>query len=87
MSKWNKDCDAKLLFLLDKRLPRGIDPGNLNKAYCERVIYKFFPRRTYNNFNQLYCKKVRAYNINRTLSGGRKAIVEETRELVLTFKL
>ena len=57
MPKWNKDCDAKLLFLLDKRLPRGIDPGNLSKVYIEGVISKFFPTRTYNNFNQLDRKK------------------------------
>ena len=87
MPKWNKDCDAKLLSLLDKRLRRGIDPGKLSKAYIDGVISKVFPTRTYNNFNQLYCKKIQAYNINGTLSGGQKAIAEETRELVLTFKL
>ena len=80
MPKWNKDCDTKLLSLLDKRLPRGIDPSNLSKAYIEKVISKFFPTRTYNNSNQLYRKKVRAYNINGTLCGARKAIAEENRE-------
>ena len=66
---------------------RDIYPGNLSKAYIEGVISKFFPTRKYNNCNQLDRKKVRAYNINGTLSGGCKAIAEETRELVLPFTL
>ena len=85
MPKWNKDCNSKLLSLLDKRLPSGIDPTNLSKAYIEKVISKFFPTRTYNNFNQSDHRNVQAYNINKTLSGGCKSISEETRELVLTF--
>ena len=69
---WNRDNDAKLLTLLDKGKRRGIDSLNLDKNYIEgHVIKNFFPDRVYKTFNPLYRRKIRQYNLNKTLEGVR----------------
>ena len=75
LGSWNVTYDTKLLRLLNKGAKAGgIDRLNLSKEYIEDiVIAKFFPDRQYKSFGRLYRGKVRQYQVNKTLNGGRKA--------------
>ena len=75
LGSWNKTYNAKLLRILNKRARAGcINHLNLSKEYIEDiVIAKFFPDRQYKTFNRLYRRKVRQYQVNKTLNGEQEA--------------
>ena len=68
--QWGAPDDAKIYSLL-KQTKGGIDPNDLSVDYIKQVIVNHFPHRTYTNFAQLYRKKVRKYNVAKSLSGAR----------------
>ena len=73
LGSWNESYDAKLLSLLKKGPARGIDPNNLSKDYIEDVVIgKYFQDRKYHSFRRLYCNKIQQYQVDGTLTGGRK---------------
>ena len=77
---WNSEYDARLLALLNLGKKRGIDPLNLNKDYIQYfVIEKHFlcrKNKNYSSFAKLYNRKVRSFNLDGTLSGGRLNLSE-----------
>ena len=70
--KWNGFDDAKLKKLFDTG---AVDLKDICAGAIHSVIEKYFPERPYDSFSQLYKRKLRQFNIERTKSGARKGEV------------
>ena len=68
-ARWNKSNDAKLLHLFKTE---AVDLNDLSCEAIKSVIENYFPDRPYSSFKNLYCKKLRAYNVDKVKQGQRK---------------
>ena len=72
--KWGKQDDAKLAALFRKKLSKGgVSPQDLGRDNIEKVRQTHFPERAYRNFAPLFRRKARAFNVESSLAGARKA--------------
>jgi hypothetical protein len=73
VKKWGKEDDAKLKELFQRGPHKGgVSTNDLSTKALQAINSKYFPERDYKNFGPLFRKKVRAWNLNDTLQGGRK---------------
>ena len=70
--KWNDFDQAKLLKLFDTE---AVNLEDIGSKAIHQVIQKYFPERPYESFSQLYKRKLRQFNIERTKFGARKGKV------------
>ena len=78
---WSKKDDAKLAELFRKGPSHGgISSNDTSVNTAKKVLLTHFPERckpdvhkAYKNFGPLFREKARAWNINQTLTGARKA--------------
>ena len=68
-ARWNAGDDAKLLHLFKTG---AVDLKDLSCTAVKEVIEHYFPDRPYASFKNLYCKKLRAYNVDKVKQGQRK---------------
>ena len=70
---WGKVDDAKLSALFRKPPSRGgVSSHDLSQKAIEKVCTTHWPNRPYKSFSQLFRKKARKWNINKTLQGARE---------------
>jgi hypothetical protein len=70
MAKWTQADNAKLKALFARAPSKGgIDTRDLSVAAVKAINDKRFPDADYKNFAPLFCRKARAWNVNKTLTG------------------
>ena len=83
-ARWNREHDAKLKILFRKKSANGkkplIDTTDLSCATIKQVNKAHFPEFDYGNFGPLYRKKARAWNLEQTLAGSRKAATVDSED-------
>lgn len=72
---WKGEDDKKLAALFAKKPSQGgVDYRDLSTKYIDSVHEKHFRTSTeLKNFRPLYRRKARAWNIHKSLTGGRRS--------------